>query len=102
MIEANRIMYRDKDRVIPIMAQVTEKPRDAVEHAWTVITKNCVWGVNEGFNAKRTQWTIDNNVEVGDIDAAHKPSLERVFDLRFAKEAVEAAGGPVTIGNCTE
>jgi ABC-type nitrate/sulfonate/bicarbonate transport system substrate-binding protein len=102
MIEANRAIYREKDKVIPIMVQATEKPREAVEYAWDVNTKNCIWGVNEGFNEKRTQWTIDNNIEVGDIDAAHKPTVAQVFDLKFAKEAVEAAGGPVTIGNCTE
>jgi NitT/TauT family transport system substrate-binding protein len=102
MIEANRAIYRDKDKVIPIMVQATEKPRDAVEYAWDKNTKNCVWGVNAGFNAQRTQWTVDNNVEVGDIDAAHKPTVEQVFNLKFAKEAVDAAGGPVTIGNCTE
>ncbi len=102
MIEANRAIYRDKDKVIPIMVKATEKPQDAVEYAWSVNTKKCVWGVNEGFNPARTQWTIDNNVEVGDIDAAKKPAVEQVFNLAFAKEAVTAAGGPVTIGNCKE
>jgi ABC-type nitrate/sulfonate/bicarbonate transport system substrate-binding protein len=102
MIEADRVIYRDKDKVIPIMVEATQKPREAVEYAWERNTKNCIWGINEGFNAQRTQWTIDNNVEVGDIDAAHKPTVAQVFDLKFAKEAVEAAGGPVTIGNCTE
>lgn len=102
MIEANRIIYREKDKVVPIMVEATQKPRDAVEYAWERDTGNCVWGINEGFNAARTSWTIDNNVEVGDIDPAHKPSLAQVFDLDFAKEAVEAAGGRTTIGNCTE
>ena len=102
MIEANRAIYREKDKVIPIMVQATEKPRDAVEYAWERNTRNCVWGVNEGFNEARTKWTIDNNVEVGDIDAANKPTVAQVFDLKFAKEAVEAAGGRVTIGNCTD
>jgi ABC-type nitrate/sulfonate/bicarbonate transport system substrate-binding protein len=102
MIEANRLIYRERDKVIPIMVKVTEKPRDAVEFAWDSITRNCVWGINEGFNEKRTQWTVDNNVAVGDIDGAHKPTVAQVFDVKFAKEAVEAAGGPVTIGNCTE
>jgi NitT/TauT family transport system substrate-binding protein len=102
MIEADRAIYRDRDKVIPIMVEATQKPREAVEYAWERNTKNCIWGVNEGFNETRTKWTIDNNVEVGDIDAAHKPSVAQVFDLAFAKEAVAAAGGRVTIGNCTE
>ena len=54
MIEANRAIYREKDKVIPVMVQATEKPREAVEYAWTINTRNCIWGVNEGFNEKRT------------------------------------------------
>jgi NitT/TauT family transport system substrate-binding protein len=102
MIEANRAIYREKDKVIPIIVQATEKPRDAVEFAWERNTKNCVWGVNEGYNEQRTQWTIDNDVREGDIDAAKKPTPAQVFNLPFAKEAVEAAGGRTTIGKCTE
>jgi NitT/TauT family transport system substrate-binding protein len=102
MIEANRAIYRDKEKVIPIIMQATAKPRDAVEYAVDIETKHCVWSVNEGFDPKRTQWSIDNSVANGDIDAAKKPSVEQVADIAFAKEAVEAAGGRVTIGNCTE
>ena len=102
MIEANRLIYRDKDRVVPIMVEATQKPRDAVEYAWERDTRNCVWGINEGFDPARTSWTIDNNVEVGDIERAHKPTLAQVFDLDFAREAVAAAGGRTTIGNCTD
>jgi NitT/TauT family transport system substrate-binding protein len=102
MIEANRTMYREKDKVIPIIQKATAKPKEAVEYAWDVLVKNCVWSVNEGFDPKRTQWSIDNSVANGDIDAAKKPSVEQVADMQLAKEAVEAAGGSVTIGNCKE
>ncbi len=34
MIEANRTIYRDKDKVVPIMVEATKKPKDAVEFAW--------------------------------------------------------------------
>ena len=57
-----------------------------------MLTKNCVWSVNEGFNPKRTQWSIDNSVENGDIDAAKKPSVEQVANMKLAEEAVELAG----------
>jgi ABC-type nitrate/sulfonate/bicarbonate transport system substrate-binding protein len=102
MIDANRAMYRDKDKVVPIIMKATAKPRAAVEYAVDIETKNCVWSVNEGFDAKRTQWSIDNSVANGDIDAAKKPTVDQVIDMAFAKEAVEAAGGRVTIGKCTE
>ena len=43
MVEANRIIYRDKDKVIPIMVAATQKPREAVEYAWDALTKACIW-----------------------------------------------------------
>jgi NitT/TauT family transport system substrate-binding protein len=102
MIEANRTIYRDKDKVVPIIVEATQKPKEAVEYAWDVETKNCVWSVNEGFDPMRTQWSIDNSVANGDIDEAKKPTVEQVANISLAKEAVEAAGGRVTIGKCTE
>jgi len=101
MIEANRTIYRDKDKVVPIMVKATGKPKEAVEYAWDVETKNCIWSVNDGFDAKRTQWSIDNDVENGFIKADAKPSVDRVFDDKIAADAVKAAGGRVTIGKCS-
>ena len=102
MIEANRAIYRDKDKVIPIIVAATQKPREAVEYAWEQLTKSCIWSVNEGFDRARTQWTIDNDVAHGDIDAAKKPSVDDVIDEKLAGEALTAAGGRVTIGNCKD
>jgi NitT/TauT family transport system substrate-binding protein len=102
MIEANRTIYRDRAKVVPIIMKATEKSKEAVEYAIEVETKNCIWSVNTGFDPRRTAWTIDNSVENGDIDKDHKPTVEQVSNLQFAKEAVEAAGGPVTIGNCKD
>jgi ABC-type nitrate/sulfonate/bicarbonate transport system substrate-binding protein len=102
MIEANRAMYREPAKVVPIIVKATNKPKEAVEYSLGVLAKNCVLSVNEGFNPARTQWSIDNDVENGYIDAAKKPTVEQVSDVTLASEAVEAAGGRVKIGNCTE
>jgi NitT/TauT family transport system substrate-binding protein len=102
MIEANRIIYRDEAKVVPIMVKATGKPKDAVEFAWKVLTEHCVWSVNQGFDAKRTQWTIDSDVANGYINAAKKPTVQQVFDESIANEAVKKLGGPVKIGKCTE
>jgi ABC-type nitrate/sulfonate/bicarbonate transport system substrate-binding protein len=102
MIEANRAIYRERDKVIPIIVKATGKPREAVEYAWKTETEHCVWSVNEGFDKKRTQWTIDNDVADGFIKAEQKPSFDQVVDLKLATEAVAKAGGRVTIGKCTE
>jgi ABC-type nitrate/sulfonate/bicarbonate transport system substrate-binding protein len=102
MIEANRIIYRDKAKIMPIMVAATQSTPDAVAHAWDVLTRNCVWAINVGVARKRTEWTIDYDVSVGDIRPEQKPTFEQVVNLQLAEEAVAAAGGPVKIGNCTE
>jgi ABC-type nitrate/sulfonate/bicarbonate transport system substrate-binding protein len=102
MIEANRTIYRDEARVVPIMMKATGKPKEAVEYAWEVETQHCVWSVNEGFSARRTQWTIDNAVANGYIDQTKKPTVEQVVNMQIANEAVAAAGGPVIIAGCTQ
>src|SRR5438067_1090610 len=43
LIEANRAIYKDKDRAIPIMAEATKKPPEAVSFAYDYLTRNCVW-----------------------------------------------------------
>lgn len=101
MIEANRTMYREPGKAIAAIIAATKKPKDAVEYAIGVLTKNCVWSVNEGLDPKRTQWSIDNSVENGDIKANAKPTVEQVANFALAREAVEKAGGRVTIGKCT-
>jgi ABC-type nitrate/sulfonate/bicarbonate transport system substrate-binding protein len=102
MIEANRAIYNDKAKVVPIIMDATNKPKEAVEYAIDIETKNCVWSVNTGFNRERTQWSIANSVANGDIAADKKPSVEQVVNIALAEEAVKLAGGPVKIGKCVE
>src|SRR6185437_6881405 len=102
MIEANRAIYRDKDKVVPVIVDATKKPKDAVEFAIEIETKHCVWSVNTGFDPQRTQWSIDNSVANGDIAADKKPTVEQVANIKLAEEAVELAGGKVKIGECTD
>jgi ABC-type nitrate/sulfonate/bicarbonate transport system substrate-binding protein len=102
MIEANRAMFRDRAKVVPIIEQATDKPKDAVEYALDVLTRNCIWSVNTGFDRNRTQWSIDHSAENGDIERDKKPSVEQVANIALASEAVEVAGGAVTIGNCKD
>jgi NitT/TauT family transport system substrate-binding protein len=100
MVEANRTIYSDKDRVVPIMVTATQKPREAVEYAWDTLTKNCIWSVNEGFDTERTRWTIEHDAAAGDIDPARKPAVDQVMDQQLAAEGVAAAGGRLTVGDC--
>jgi hypothetical protein len=102
MIEANRTIYRDKDKVLPIIVEATQKPKDAVEYAIEVLTRNCILSVNEGFVRARTEWTHQNNVNTGDLEPEKKLAFEQIADLKLASDAVEKAGGRQTIGNCKD
>jgi NitT/TauT family transport system substrate-binding protein len=102
LIEANRAIYRQKERVIPIMVEATKKPQDAVSFAYDYLVKNCVWSVNTGFSRERTEWSIENGIENGDIQADKKPTYEQVVDTKLGEEALKAAGGPTKIGSCAD
>jgi NitT/TauT family transport system substrate-binding protein len=102
MIEANRAMYRDREKVIPIIAEATQKPREAVAFALDVLTKNCVLSVNSGFVRERTQWTHQNNIDLGDIAPEKKLTFDQIADHQLAEEAVASLGGPVTINACKD
>ena len=82
------------------MAEATKKPPEAVSYAYDYLTKNCVWSVNTGFVRERTDWTIDNAIENGDIQADKKPTYEQLVDVKLGEEALAAVGGPTKIGNC--
>jgi hypothetical protein len=51
---------------------------------------------------ERTEWTHQNNINVGDLEAEKKLTFEQIADLSIAKDAVEKAGGRLTIGNCKD
>ena len=102
MIEANRALYRDADKVIPAIMEATQKPREAVEFAIGALTRNCVPSVNTGFVRERTEWTHQNNIDIGDIPPEKKLTFDQIADHALADEAVASLGGPVTINGCKD
>ena len=103
MIEANRTAYREKDKVVPIIVEATQKPKEAVEYAIDVLTKNCVWSVNEGFDPKRT--AVDDRQQRrqrrhrGGQEADGRAGGEHRSSPRRRSRPPAAAS---TIGKCTE
>jgi ABC-type nitrate/sulfonate/bicarbonate transport system substrate-binding protein len=102
MIEANRAIYQDKAKVVPIMMDATQKPQDAVEFAYDYLTKNCVWSVNTGYKPDRTAWTVDLAVSNGDIPADKKPTYDQIVAQSLGDEALAEVGGPTTINGCSD
>jgi ABC-type nitrate/sulfonate/bicarbonate transport system substrate-binding protein len=102
LIEANRAIYTQKEKVIPIMVDATKKPAEGVSFSYDYLVKNCVWSVNTGFSKERTEWSIQNGIDNGDIQADKKPSYEQVVDVKLGEEALKAAGGATKIGSCAD
>lgn len=102
LIEANRLLYTDPDKVMKVVVDETQKPADSVKYALDFLAKNCIWSVNHGLYPKNVAWNIENSVASGDLDAAHAPAVDQVADFKLAEEAVEAAGGRTKIGACEQ
>jgi len=102
MIEANRTIYREPEKAIPTIVEATQKPREAVEFAISVLTKNCILSVNSGFVRERTEWTHQNNIDIGDIPADKKLGFDQIADHKLAEDAVASLGGPVEINGCKD
>jgi NitT/TauT family transport system substrate-binding protein len=102
LIEANRAIYQDKAKVVPIMMQATEKPQDAVEFAYDSLTKGCIWSVNTGYKPERTAWTVDLAIANGDIAPDKKPPYEQIVDKSLGEEALAQVGGATTINGCSD
>ncbi len=102
LIEANRSIYQNKDKVLPIIAKATHKPPEAVAYAYDFLTKNCVWSVNTGFNRQRTEWSIQSSVDNKDIEPAQRLKYEDIVAESLGSEALALVGGATTIGGCKD
>ncbi len=102
LIETNRFIYQNKDKVLPIMAKATQKPDDAVAYAWDFLTKNCVWSVNTGFNRPRTEWSIQSSVDNKDIEPSQRLRYEDIVAESLGNDALALVGGATTINGCKD
>lgn len=102
LIETNRFIYGNKDKVLPIMAKATQKEADATAYAYDFLTKNCVWSVNTGFNKPRTDWSIQSSIDNKDIEPAQKLTYDQIVAESLGNEALALAGGATTINGCKD
>ena len=97
-IEAVRLIYSDRAKVLPIIVKHTAMPQKIVEEALDIMIKSCIWDANSGLGAERVNFTADLMTKVGNIEASKTPKYEDVIDASFAKEALKKLGewkGPV-------
>ena len=97
-IEATRIMYTDRAKIMPILVKRTGYPEKILADAFDFMVKNCIWDANSGLSAERVNFTADLMTKVGNIKPGKTPKYEDVVDTSFAKKAIEKLGewkGPV-------
>lgn len=98
IIEATRIMYTDKAKVLPIMVKRTGYPPKIIEQTYDLLVKSCIWDANTGLNPERVDFTSDLMEKVGNIEKGKAPHYAEIVDKQFADKAIKDLGvwkGPV-------
>jgi ABC-type nitrate/sulfonate/bicarbonate transport system substrate-binding protein len=97
-IEATRIMYTDKAKIMPILVKQTGYPEKVLSESYDFMVKNCIWDANSGLGPERVNFTADLMTKIGNIKEGKTPKYEEIVDPTFAKKAIEQLGewkGPV-------
>jgi len=98
VIEATRIMYQDKAKVMPIMVKHTGYPEKIVSDTYDFLVKSCIWDANTGLAPERVNFTANLMTKVGNIEKGKTPSYDQIVDKTFAANAIKELGvwkGPV-------
>ena len=97
-IEATRIMYTDKAKIMPILVKFTGYPEKIISDTYDFMVKNCIWDANTGLGPERYNFTANLMTKVGNIKEGKTPKYEDLIDATFAKKAIAELGewkGPV-------
>jgi NitT/TauT family transport system substrate-binding protein len=97
-IEATRLLYTDKAKIIPILVKQTGYPEKILSESYDFMVQNCIWDANSGLGAERVNFTTDLMTKVGNIKEGKAPTYDDIVDASFAKKAIEQVGewkGPV-------
>jgi NitT/TauT family transport system substrate-binding protein len=91
-IEATRLIYTDRAKVIPIMVKYTKLPKDVVEKSLDFMVQKCIWDANHGLTPKRVNATAALMERVGNIPKGQVPKYEEMVDLSFANDSIKELG----------
>jgi ABC-type nitrate/sulfonate/bicarbonate transport system substrate-binding protein len=97
-IEATRILYTDKAKVMPIIVKHTGYPEKIISETYDYLVKSCIWDANTGLLPERINFTANLMERVGNIDKGKTPSYDQIVDKTFAEKAIKELGewkGPV-------
>jgi ABC-type nitrate/sulfonate/bicarbonate transport system substrate-binding protein len=97
-IEATRLIYTDRAKVVPVIVKYTKLPKDVVEKSLDLMVQKCIWDANHGLGPKKVNATGVLMERVGNIAKGQVPKYEDLVDLSFALESIKELGeykGPV-------
>jgi NitT/TauT family transport system substrate-binding protein len=97
-IEATRLIYTDRAKVVPVIVKYTKLPKDVVEKSLDLMIEKCIWDANHGLGPKKVNATGALMERVGNIPKGQVPKYEDLVDLSFAQESIKELGeykGPV-------
>jgi NitT/TauT family transport system substrate-binding protein len=98
MMQATRIMYTDKAKVMPIIVKQTGYSEKVVSQAYDFLVKNCIWDANSGLSPERINFTAKLMEKVGNVEKGKVPTYDQIVDTQFARAALKELGpyqGPV-------
>jgi ABC-type nitrate/sulfonate/bicarbonate transport system substrate-binding protein len=92
VIEATRIMYTDRAKVLPIMVKHTGYPEKIVADTYDFLVKSCIWDANTGLSPERVDFTAQLMTKVGNIEQGKTPAYDQIVDKTFAEKAIKVLG----------
>jgi len=98
VMEATRIMYTDKAKVLPIMVKHTGYSEKIISATYDTLVKSCIWDANTGLSPDRFAFTANLMTKVGNIEKGKTPTYDQIVDKEFATKAIKDLGewkGPV-------
>jgi len=97
-IEATRIMYTDRAKIIPILVKETGYPEKVLAESFDYLVRQCIWDANSGLSTERINFTANLMTKIGNIKEGKTPTYDDIVDATFAKKAIADLGewkGPV-------
>jgi ABC-type nitrate/sulfonate/bicarbonate transport system substrate-binding protein len=97
-IEATRLIYTDKTKVLPIIIKYTKLPPDVAAKSLDFMAEKCIWDANHGLGPRRVNYTAELMERVGNIPKGQTPKYEELVDMSLADEVIKELGewkGPV-------
>jgi len=91
-IEATRIMYADKAKVMPILVKHTGYPEKIISETYDFLKKSCIWDANSGLSPERINFTSKLMEKVHNIEKGKAPSYDQIVDKSFAEKALTELG----------